>query len=876
MPTWRRAPVDRAWPGSSAGSGARSWTRPRSAPDRIRALLPRTGRAPRPARPLDPGRARRRHARPADVPARRAVPDALRRGLPRADRDRVPPGLALRASTHDIYEWTHPHLAKYAMAGGLVAVGRGRRQRDERARRPGPRPPSSSRAATNATRPGGRPASGCTSRPAPRSAPTTCGPRALIAASPRPGPPPSRSTRHGHRAVRRLRRRPASRRSTCESIGDAGGSRSASRRSTARARSDRAVDDLLVARRRHRPAGRVTATDLSTVDVDSAAGPRRGLDLPRTRRPGARRDRVRAGRHAGRRSTTRRPSRPALAELLGGDAGRATRRKLREAHRHTVVARQPGRRRHEDEHRGRDRRRDACRGSRSTDGRTRRGGDGGRRDVRRSRRRAAIIDDRSPTRAARTGWRSSPASSDPKLYVTVGDRRRIRGTTSSRSAATAAKDGPVVHGSQPAAGSRRARSSTTAPPRWSTCSAWRPARGERPLDGLRRRAARERRLRRRAPAGRLRARRPGPPTSSRDYPTDDRQQLLAVRRRRRRRPRSTSARTRSRGGCPASSPAPSSRRSCTSWPGSCSGGARRRARRAVRARRRDVLRPVADRHERRVRRPVHRRRLHALRGDLDRLVARPLGVLARHARHRRCCSASRSPRKWVAVYAIGALVLLILVRSALGRVLAILGMIGVTARPRLHGHHRAPRAHGLRQPDVPADHGRADPRRRSWSASCTRSPGPTTRCGSPSARAGGRSGPGSLRRAGGRAGSNTDDHDRGAGGHAAAGRARRWPSARVVVAALVLARRAPRLRATRRATGARRPVGSSTAGARRRRAGSDPARLLGTCRSSGWRSAWSSSRSASTSSRTSRGRDRRPPDRPGLAGRSRRARRCST
>ena len=35
--------------------------------------------------------------------------------------------------------------------------------------------------------------------------------------------------------------------------------------------------------------------------------------------------------------------------------------------------------------------------------------------------------------------------------------------------------------------------------------------------------------------------------------------------------------------------------------------------------------------------------------------------------------------KWVAAYAIGALVLLILVRSALGRVLAILGLIGITS-----------------------------------------------------------------------------------------------------------------------------------------------------------------------------------------------------
>ena len=37
-----------------------------------------------------------RHHDPADVPPGRAVPDALRRGLPRADGDGVPPGLALR------------------------------------------------------------------------------------------------------------------------------------------------------------------------------------------------------------------------------------------------------------------------------------------------------------------------------------------------------------------------------------------------------------------------------------------------------------------------------------------------------------------------------------------------------------------------------------------------------------------------------------------------------------------------------------------------------------------------------------------------------------------------------------------------------------
>ena len=32
---------------------------------------------------------------------------------------------------HDIYEWTHPHLAKYAMAGRARPVGRGPRPVDE-------------------------------------------------------------------------------------------------------------------------------------------------------------------------------------------------------------------------------------------------------------------------------------------------------------------------------------------------------------------------------------------------------------------------------------------------------------------------------------------------------------------------------------------------------------------------------------------------------------------------------------------------------------------------------------------------------------------------------------------------------------------------
>ena len=53
--------------------------------------------------------------------------------------------------------------------------------------------------------------------------------------------------------------------------------------------------------------------------------------------------------------------------------------------------------------------------------------------------------------------------------------------------------------------------------------------------------------------------------------------------------------------------------------------------------------------------------------------------------------------KWVAAYAIGALLLLILVRSALGRVLAILGLIGLTG------------VLGYMAISVPVSAGQADP-----------------------------------------------------------------------------------------------------------------------------------------------------------------------
>ncbi len=55
-----------------------------------------------------------------------------------------------------------------------------------------------------------------------------------------------------------------------------------------------------------------------------------------------------------------------------------------------------------------------------------------------------------------------------------------------------------------------------------------------------------------------------------------------------------------------------------------------------------------------------------------------LGVLGADARRSACCSGLALASKWVAAYAIGALGILILVRSALGRLLLIVGMIGLT------------------------------------------------------------------------------------------------------------------------------------------------------------------------------------------------------
>ena len=139
----------------------------------------------------------------------------------------------------------------------------------------------------------------------------------------------------------------------------------------------------------------------------------------------------------------------------------------------------------------------------------------------------------------------------------------------------------------------------------------------------------------------------------------------------------------------------------------------RRPRRTVRARRRDVLRPVADRHERRLRRPVHHRRLYRLRRAMDGLVARPGGVLGGDAGDRGAARAGPGQQMGGRLRDRG-------VGAADPRPERARTGAGdprhdrVDDRARVHGHQRAGRR-GLdrsrvRQPDVPADHGRADAR----------------------------------------------------------------------------------------------------------------------------------------------------------------------
>ena len=101
----RPSPQPDSCPPGTTGRPGRRWDRSRGcAPAWGDAVPPRPVGEPRPratrprgqARPVPPHRVRRRRAGPAHVPGRRPGPDALRRGLPRPHRHRVPAGLAVR------------------------------------------------------------------------------------------------------------------------------------------------------------------------------------------------------------------------------------------------------------------------------------------------------------------------------------------------------------------------------------------------------------------------------------------------------------------------------------------------------------------------------------------------------------------------------------------------------------------------------------------------------------------------------------------------------------------------------------------------------------------------------------------------------------
>ena len=541
------------------------------------------------------------------------------------------------AIDHDIYEWTHPHLAKYAMAGRARRCGARTRsaRRASSASRSAPR--SSSRGAHRpgcARRPGRRAAPRRDRRA--RSGPTTSRPARCVSVVPAAGVGALAFDPTGHQLDPRLRRRPPrdARRARRSGWPASTSGRSPSSSPT-RGPPDRAAaagrrrdDD----RRPPRPTGSAwststTASVLGSLDLpgiaDLAPGGS-GAALVATVADGDRS----GGRwppswpscSAATRPTTRRsspirtpaPTVVARRSRARGDVRTAVDAAIADGSLPGVAI--------EDvpAHRGRDRR---------------------RRRLRRRRPRHRWSR-RSRWTAARTAWRSSPGSTTPsctrpaatrpspdyEVIAIGGDARQGR---------------PGRPGQPPAARPRdagRLRRVQPAGPRPRAGPRARPV-GRRRLDRLRHRAARERGLRRR-PA----ARGFEPVAWAADveptYPADDPQQLLVVRRRRR------DGRDRARVARLRLAPARRHRRGADrrpalpARPDPVPAPPRGRAGRAVRPGRRHVLRPVADRDERRLRRPVHRRRLHAVRGALDRLVAWPAGVLAGHAGRSGCCSGS--------------------------------------------------------------------------------------------------------------------------------------------------------------------------------------------------------------------------------------------
>ena len=559
MPTWTARPTFERARARRLVPGAARRAR-RSGPTGARSLRRRGRRPARPARPVVRGRARRRRRWSLrtfrlDEPYQMHFDEVYHARTATEFLQDWRYGLS-----HDIYEWTHPHLAKYAMAAGLVLWGEDHVKRHERPRRAGRSPRSSSRGGSTRPSPGGR--AGERLHVATGTEIRTYDLRTRAADLDHPGArghAPWPSTTSAQPAGRRLRRRPGRRRSTSTAIGDGRRRRRRRRRSTS-ATVDHPVEHLLSSprtapasspRRPARPARRRRLCDRAR---SSGA-----LDLPGIADLAPRRQRL------GARGDGRRRDRPAavassLADILGTAARRTTRRGSRGVARarrsssatRGAATRGPSSRRRSPTGR--------CRASASTGRAAGRGRDRRRASPSSTRDRGDGRRRRSRSTAARTAWPMVTGLDDPKLYATSGDAAHPSYDVIAIGG-DAAKDGPVDQG----------RTSGSHPlPGLGTRVVYDEASQMVHILGLA--PGRDRR------AGRTR----GPSTSSSrtatrssptpgcpdgfapsawgadfnpDYPSERPPAAPRLRRRRGVGRRSTSARTPSPGGCPGSSPA---------------------------------------------------------------------------------------------------------------------------------------------------------------------------------------------------------------------------------------------------------------------------------------------------------------------------------
>ena len=450
---------------------------------------------------------------------------------------------------HDIYEWTHPHLAKYAMAGGIVAFAGHDVAATQRARRAGPRRGDRAAPRGRRRRRPTRRAIASGSRPAT----SVAGLRPAHAqAGRRRWSVPGRERRRVRRRRHRDRCTSAPTRASC--------GRSTRRRSTSCVRGGGADDaghradaGRDAGRRRSRgwPCSttgprsprRSSATDTVAV-VDPDTGEERGgrAGRGRGRRSRAGTTATRSLASPARRRGRRRP-RPPCWPSCSAATRRVPRGQPRRATRPCVARRRPD----DDDPRrprGGDRRRrlagrrrsSRCRRSRSPAPTALTFLDAGGRcpstvDARRrgtaSRWSAASTTARSSTSRTRT------SDGDARGRDHRRDRRRRRGrprrsTTRSRCPAPATR---VVYDEASRAGRGPRRDRRTATGRRSTSSS-------------RTATARVRR-----PPARRSTRRRSVLDHNPDYPTDDRGAILAFGAERRGRRRWTSATTPSRGGC---------------------------------------------------------------------------------------------------------------------------------------------------------------------------------------------------------------------------------------------------------------------------------------------------------------------------------------